>query len=133
MPLVLVNGCFDVLHVGHVRLLEWSSQFGDVWVALNSDESVRELKGPNRPIYGEDERREMLLALRCVSDVWVFGERTPNLIIARLNPDVIVVGSDHSLSDSHYTAARRRGAQLRHAPNFGPRRSSKVIELEAVE
>lgn len=118
MPLVLVNGCFDLLHIGHVRLLEWASDQGDVWVALNSDQSVRRLKGPSRPIYPQDERQAMLLALRAVTDVVVFGEDTPADIIPVINPDIIVVGYDHSFADKHYADALRVGRCLMKAPHF---------------
>ena len=95
MKKVLTNGVFDLLHVGHVRLLHFARQQGD-WlvVAINSDASVRRIKGPSRPIIPAEERREMLFALRCVDDVQIFDEDTPELLIRRLRPDVLIKGPD---------------------------------------
>jgi len=95
--LVLANGCFDLLHVGHVRYLEGARSLGDVLlVALNSDTSVRRLKGPGRPIVTEDERAELLAALRPVDGVVVFEEDTVDALVARLRPDVHAKGTDYT-------------------------------------
>lgn len=92
---VFTNGCYDLLHPGHVRLLEKSRELGDILVlALNSDRSVRENKGANRPIIPEDERAEIAAALAAVDYVVLFDEPTPREIIARVLPDVLVKGSD---------------------------------------
>ena len=93
MKLVFTNGVFDLLHVGHIRLLHFARQQGD-WlvVAINSDASVRRIKGPNRPINPAEERAEMLFALRCVDDVQIFEDDTPELLIRRLRPDVLIKG-----------------------------------------
>lgn len=92
---VFTNGCFDILHVGHVRYLQRARELGEVLViGLNSDESVKRLKGRSRPILPLDERRELLLALRAVDYVCVFAEDTPFEIIAQVRPDVLVKGGD---------------------------------------
>lgn len=92
---VFTNGCFDLLHPGHIRTLEAARQLGDALVVgLNSDRGVRELKGPGRPILPEHERAEILAALECVDAVVIFDEPTPREIIAALLPDVLVKGGD---------------------------------------
>ena len=92
--LVLANGCFDLLHAGHVALLEAARLQGDVLiVAIQSDRSACELKGLGRPVTPEAERREILLALEPVDDVVVYDEPTPREVIAALRPDVLVVGA----------------------------------------
>jgi D-beta-D-heptose 7-phosphate kinase/D-beta-D-heptose 1-phosphate adenosyltransferase len=92
---VLTNGCFDLLHSGHVALLEAARAAGDVLVvALNGDESVRELKGPGRPLVPERERAETLQALESVDRVVIFREPTPREVVRRLTPDVLVKGAD---------------------------------------
>lgn len=92
---VFTNGCFDLLHAGHVTLLEQARGLGDVLVVgVNGDGSVRGLKGPGRPLVPEHERREVLLALEPVDRVVVFDEPTPAELIHALLPDVLVKGSD---------------------------------------
>ena len=100
--LVFTNGCFDILHVGHVRYLQRARALGDVLlVAINSDRSVRVLKGEGRPVVGEDERAEMLAALACVDFVTVFEEESPRRLIAELLPDVLAKGGDYALDQIH--------------------------------
>jgi rfaE bifunctional protein nucleotidyltransferase chain/domain len=95
---VFTNGCFDLLHPGHVRYLQQARALGEALVvALNSDRSVRALKGPARPILKEDERAEVMAALACVDFVTIFDEPTPREIIAALLPDILVKGGDWSL------------------------------------
>ncbi|MDW8240617.1 MAG: D-glycero-beta-D-manno-heptose 1-phosphate adenylyltransferase [Acidobacteriota bacterium] len=95
---VFTNGCFDLIHPGHVRYLRQARALGDcLIVAINSDRSVRELKGPGRPILDQDERCEVLAALECVDYVTVFDEPTPRELIAALLPDVLVKGGDWPL------------------------------------
>jgi rfaE bifunctional protein nucleotidyltransferase chain/domain len=92
---VFTNGCFDLLHTGHVRYLAQARALGDVLVvALNSDRSVRALKGRGRPVLGEGERAEVMAALEAVDYVIVFDEETPRRLIAELLPDVLVKGGD---------------------------------------
>lgn len=92
---VFTNGCFDLLHPGHIRYLQEARRLGDALiVALNSDRSVRELKGEKRPILDQNERSEVMAALGCVDYVTIFDESTPREIIAALLPDVLVKGGD---------------------------------------
>jgi D-beta-D-heptose 7-phosphate kinase/D-beta-D-heptose 1-phosphate adenosyltransferase len=92
---VFTNGCFDLLHPGHIRLLEEARALGDLLVVgLNSDASVRALKGEGRPIIPEQERAEILAALECVDAVVIFNEPTPREIISALLPNVLVKGGD---------------------------------------
>jgi rfaE bifunctional protein nucleotidyltransferase chain/domain len=97
---VLTNGCFDLLHPGHVTLLEAARGEGDrLVVAINSDRSVREIKGKGRPLNPEAERAEALLALECVDRVIIYDEPTPSAIIDALAPDVLVKGADWALAE----------------------------------
>jgi rfaE bifunctional protein nucleotidyltransferase chain/domain len=100
--LVFTNGCFDILHVGHVRYLSSARRLGDVLlVAINSDRTVRELKGESRPVMNEAERAEMLSALRAVDYVTVFDDVSPRALIAEVLPDVLVKGGDYALDEIH--------------------------------
>lgn len=93
--IVFTNGCFDLLHPGHIGSLEQARALGDALiVGLNSDASVRKLKGAGRPVLPERERAEILCALECVDAVVIFDEPTPREIISRLLPDVLVKGGD---------------------------------------
>ena len=101
--LVFTNGCYDLLHPGHVRLLERARSLGDVLVVgLNTDSSVRLSKGPGRPLTPERERAELLLSLEAVDGVVLFDEETPRALIGRLLPDILVKGADWS----HFIAGR---------------------------
>ena len=92
---VFTNGCFDLLHPGHIRSLEAARALGDhLVVGLNSDESVRALKGPSRPVIPAEERAEILASLECVDAVLIFDELTPQRVIAALLPDILVKGGD---------------------------------------
>jgi D-beta-D-heptose 7-phosphate kinase/D-beta-D-heptose 1-phosphate adenosyltransferase len=94
--IVFTNGCFDLLHPGHLALLEASAALGGVLiVAINDDASVRALKGPGRPVYPAGERAELLLALRWVDAVTVFEEETPLRAIEMVRPDVLVKGAEY--------------------------------------
>ncbi len=100
---VFTNGCYDLLHPGHVRLLERARSLGDVLVlALNTDASVARLKGPSRPLLPEAERARMAAALEAVDAVTFFEEDTPRELIAELLPDILVKGADWS----HFVAGR---------------------------
>ncbi len=93
---VATGGCFDLLHAGHVRSLAAARELGDcLIVCLNSDDSVRRLKGPERPIIGQHDRAELLLAMECVDAVMVFDEDTPEAALGRLRPDIWVKGGDY--------------------------------------
>ena len=100
---VFTNGCYDLLHPGHVRLLEQARSMGDVLIlALNSDAGVRRMKGPSRPFIAEEERAEMALALEAVDAVTLFDEDTPRELIGFVLPDVLIKGADWS----HFIAGR---------------------------
>ncbi len=106
--LVLANGCFDLLHVGHVRYLEEARRLGDVLiVGLNSDASVRRLKGAGRPLVPAAERAELLGALRAVDAVVLFDDDTAEALIARLRPDVHAKGTDYTVDSVPERAAVR--------------------------
>ena len=92
---VFTNGVFDLVHPGHVRYLQEARALGDALiVAINSDRSVRGNKGPGRPVNPESERAELLRALACVDVVTIFDEATPQAIVSRLQPDILVKGAD---------------------------------------
>lgn len=98
--IVFTNGCFDILHVGHVRYLAAARSEGDVLVVgLNSDESTRSIKQENRPIVSQDQRAEVLAGLECVDYITVFNEPDPLKLIQALKPDVLVKGSDWKEED----------------------------------
>lgn len=98
--IVFTNGVFDILHRGHVDYLAKARSFGDVLiVGMNSDASVRRIKGPGRPIQSQRDRAIILSALRAVDFVVIFGEATPEKLIATIRPDVLVKGADWSLED----------------------------------
>ena len=100
--LVFTNGVFDILHVGHVRYLAEARALGyALVVAINSDASVRELKGAGRPLMNENERAEILAALRAISYVTIFDDVSPRTLIAELLPDVLVKGGDYALDEIH--------------------------------
>ena len=92
---VFTNGCFDLLHPGHIRSLEAARSLGELLiVGINSDKSVRALKGPGRPVIPAQERAEILASLECVDAVLIFDELTPQKVIAALLPDILVKGGD---------------------------------------
>jgi rfaE bifunctional protein nucleotidyltransferase chain/domain len=97
---VFTNGCFDIIHRGHVSLLQQASRLGDyLIVGLNSDESVRRLKGEGRPIVSQEDRAEVLASLRWVDGVVLFEEDTPRELIASLRPDILVKGGDYTVEN----------------------------------
>lgn len=95
---VCTNGCFDILHVGHVRYLEATKAFADFSIVLlNSDKSVKSIKGPTRPINNENDRAELLSALKCVDYVVLFGEDSPRNLLDEIKPDVYTKGADYTM------------------------------------
>ena len=96
---IFTNGCFDILHRGHIELLTYCKSLGYVVVGLNSDESVKRLKGDGRPINRESDRKRVLEALRTVDKVLIFEEDTPINLIREISPDVIVKGGDYKVED----------------------------------
>jgi D-glycero-beta-D-manno-heptose 1-phosphate adenylyltransferase len=100
---VFTNGCYDILHPGHIRLLESARSLGDILIlALNTDVSVQRLKGPTRPLISQDERAELAAALEAVDAVTFFDEDTPRELIAAVLPDVLIKGADWA----HFIAGR---------------------------
>ncbi|GHT51683.1 hypothetical protein AGMMS49990_06490 [Endomicrobiia bacterium] len=98
--IVFTNGCFDLLHLGHISLFKKAKSMGDVLiVAINSDKSLSCLKGQKRPLVCQKDRAEQLLSLKSVDYVVVFGEQTPKEILSELRPDVLVKGKDYKLSE----------------------------------
>lgn len=98
--IVFTNGCYDLLHLGHVRLLQKAKKLGNILVvAVNSDRSVKKLKGPSRPLVDEKNRTALISALSCVDYVTLFSEETPLEIIRELKPDILVKGADYSSSE----------------------------------
>ncbi len=96
--IVTTNGCFDILHVGHVRYLKQTKALGDVLIiALNTDRSVRALKGPKRPLNSENDRAEVLAALECVDYVVLFDEDTPAELLDKIKPDIHAKGGDYNI------------------------------------
>jgi len=128
--LVFTNGVFDILHVGHVRYLEQARTLGDVLlVAINSDAAVRELKGEGRPLMNQDERAEILAALRTVDYVTIFDDISPRALIARLLPDVLVKGGDYALDEIHgREEVEAAGGRVVSLPFVKGASSSRIIE-----
>lgn len=128
--LVFTNGCFDILHVGHVRYLQEARRLGDaLLVAVNSDASVRELKGAGRPVVPEAERAEMLAALAAVDYVTVFDDASPRALIAGLLPDVLVKGGDYALDEIHgREEVERAGGRVVALPFVEGASTTSVIE-----
>jgi rfaE bifunctional protein nucleotidyltransferase chain/domain/rfaE bifunctional protein kinase chain/domain len=127
--LVATGGCFDLLHAGHVSLLRQARALGDALVVcVNSDESVRRLKGAGRPVVAERDRVEILGALGCVDGVAVFPEDTPNALIERLRPDVWVKGGDYTRLDlPEATTVRRCGGDVVVLPTVPGRSTTGLI------
>ena len=97
---VFTNGCFDILHFGHIKLLEEAGNLGDALViGLNSDKSIKEIKGEGRPVRDEEERAEILAGLQVVDFVVVFNEKDPLKLIKHLKPDILVKGGDWSVEN----------------------------------
>lgn len=127
--IVFSNGCFDLLHKGHVDYLNRAADMGDVLVmGLNTDASVSELKGPHRPIQDEQSRLLIIAALQCVSAVTLFAEETPYDLIKLVQPDVLVKGSDYKPEDIvGYDIVTAKGGEVKTIP-FLPGFSTSGIE-----
>ena len=98
--IVFTNGCFDLLHIGHVSLFQKAKTLGDVLiVAINSDASLAQLKGPKRPLVPQTDRTQILAALSCIDYVVVFNEQTPYELLSVLKPDILVKGGDYKIED----------------------------------
>lgn len=130
--LVLTNGCFDLLHTGHVRYLEEARRCGDaLLVAVNSDSSVRELKGPSRPVNGELDRAEVLAALRCVDHVTIFTGKRVTEVIRLLKPAIYAKGGDYTpetLDAGEKAALDEVGAEIRILQLVPGRSTTSILE-----
>jgi rfaE bifunctional protein nucleotidyltransferase chain/domain len=130
--LVLTNGCFDLLHVGHVRYLQEAAQLGDfLAVAVNGDESVRALKGDGRPLNAAEDRAEILAALGCVNFVTIFSELRATRVIEEVKPSVYVKGGDYtieSLNPEEVAALEAAGTEIRTLPLVPGRSTSGLLE-----
>ena len=130
--LVLTNGCFDLLHIGHVRYLPAAGALGDALaVAANADASVRALKGPARPLNHAEDRAEVLAALGCVDYVTIFDEPRATLLLAAVRPHIYVKGGDYrleTLDPEERAALEAAGAEIRLLPLPPGRSTSRLIE-----
>jgi D-beta-D-heptose 7-phosphate kinase/D-beta-D-heptose 1-phosphate adenosyltransferase len=132
---VATGGCFDLLHAGHVQLLTAARSLGDcLIVCLNSDRSVRRLKGPGRPVVNQDDRRRVLEALESVDAVAIFDEDTPATVLERLRPDVFAKGADYAPHELAERAVLKRwGGRIAILPLSDGRSTSRLIELVRTE
>jgi D-beta-D-heptose 7-phosphate kinase/D-beta-D-heptose 1-phosphate adenosyltransferase len=127
--IVFTNGCFDILHAGHLNLLNFAKQQGDVLVvAINSDRSVRELKGDKRPILKEQERARMLSALEAVDFVVIFDGNTPARVIERITPDILIKGADWKGKVVGQDWVEQHGGEVRLMPLTDGRSTTAIIE-----
>jgi len=128
--LVFTNGCFDLLHLGHIRYLKKAKSLGDfLVVGLNSDRSVKKIKGEKRPILPEKERAEILSSLWFVDYVVLFDEETPERLLRELEPDVLVKGADWKLKEIvGADLVRSRGGMVRRIPLYKNRSTTSVID-----
>lgn len=130
--MVLTNGCFDLLHVGHVRYLQEARRLGDfLVVAVNGDKSVRKLKGDNRPINAAEDRAEILAALECVDFVTTFPEPRVTAVIEALRPAIYVKGGDYTaetLDPEEVAALRKVGAEVRTLRLVPGKSTSAIIQ-----
>ena len=127
---VFTNGCFDIIHAGHVRYLTTARNFGDMLiVGLNTDESVRRLKGASRPINNQDDRAEVLLGLKAVDHVIFFGEATAENLIAEVKPAVYVKGGDYTLETLPEAAiVKKFGGRVELVNLVAGRSTTNIIE-----
>ena len=130
--IVLTNGCFDLLHVGHIYSLEKASELGEeLWVALNSDISVRSLKGGNRPIFSQEQRAYMLQSLKCVSLVFIFENENLAKEITALKPDIYVKSGDYSLqtlNPDERKALETVGSKINFVPHIDGFSTTNIIK-----
>jgi len=130
--LIFTNGCFDLLHVGHVRYLQAARALGDaLLVAINSDESVRALKGEGRPLNRADDRAELIAALECVDHVVIFPEVRATQLLEIVRPAIYVKGGDYtkdSLHDEERAALERIGTEIRILPFEAGHSTSGLLE-----
>lgn len=131
--IVATNGCFDILHVGHLRYLEASKKLGDyLVVGLNSDSSVKQLKGESRPINSQEDRKEMLLGLKAVDEVIIFDEIDACEFLKKVKPDIYTKGGDYSPEEMEkwpeYKLAQELGCKIELIDFVDGKSSTKIIE-----
>ncbi|MGQ9610723.1 MAG: D-glycero-beta-D-manno-heptose 1-phosphate adenylyltransferase [bacterium] len=129
--IVTTNGCFDILHVGHIRYLKEAKKLGDILiVAINSDDSVRKIKGDKRPLVTQNERAEILSALECVDYILIFDELNPIRFLTELRPDIHVKGGDYTPDRViERQTLEDIGAKLYLIPGADGKSTSNLIEL----
>lgn len=127
---VFTNGCFDILHAGHVRYLTAARELGDCLVlGLNSDESVRRLKGPTRPVNTQEDRAEVLAGLTAIDYIVIFSKQTAGELVAELQPDIYVKGGDYCIEDlPEAKIAAQYGGKTVLIPEVPGRSSSSIIK-----
>lgn len=127
---VCTNGCFDILHTGHVKYLEKTKSFADyLIVLLNSDKSVKSIKGPSRPVNNEKDRAEILSALRCVDYVVLFDEDSPKNLLDEIKPDVYTKGADYTMETLPEAAImRKNGTRVEFIEFVEGKSTTKTIE-----
>ncbi len=132
---VFTNGCFDLLHVGHVRYLAEAKKLGDfLIVGINSDESVKRLKGPTRPIQNQQDRAEILKALEAVDETVIFTEDTPENLIKSVRPDILVKGGDWKVDDIvGGPFVQSYGGQVCSLTFIDGKSTTKIIEKAAIK
>lgn len=128
--IVFTNGCFDILHAGHVDYLNKAKLFGDILlVALNSDSSIQRIKGPKRPVVNQNERAFIIDNLKCVDFVLFFDEDTPGNIISKIIPDVLVKGADWSIDKIiGRDVVEKNGGEVKTIEFINFQSTSKIIE-----
>ncbi|MBC7456974.1 MAG: D-glycero-beta-D-manno-heptose 1-phosphate adenylyltransferase [Bdellovibrionaceae bacterium] len=128
--IVFTNGCFDLIHIGHVRYLEQAKSLGDILiVGINTDASVQVLKGPTRPIQNENDRAEILASLKAVDHTVLFGEQTPLNLIKEVKPDLLVKGGDwkpEQIVGSDFVLAN--GGQVKSLQFVNGKSTTSIIE-----
>ena len=127
---VFTNGCFDILHAGHVRYLIAAKELGDILIiGLNSDSSVSALKGPTRPVNSEDDRAEVIAGLQAVDHVVIFGDATAERLVAMIKPDIYVKGGDYTMDKlPEAQVAAAYGGKTVLIPEVPGRSSSNIIK-----
>lgn len=123
--IVFTNGCFDIIHVGHIRYLKKAKELGDLLVVgLNTDNSVKRLKGKNRPIIRQNDRAEILAALEYVDYVVLFNETTPERLIKGIRPDILVKGGDYKINE---IVGRNTAKTVKTIPIINGKSTSDII------
>jgi D-beta-D-heptose 7-phosphate kinase/D-beta-D-heptose 1-phosphate adenosyltransferase len=129
LKIVFTNGCFDILHPGHINLLNFAKEQGDILVvAINSDQSIRALKGPTRPIVKEHDRAALLSALEAVDYIIIFDTETPLELIKKVSPDILIKGSDWTGAVVGQEWVEQHGGVVKLMPLVKGRSTTNIIE-----